>query len=344
MPNLRRLKAAKIRFLSLCERGKNLFPVIFKSDDSFELQTLVKDDDLEARGELTAVVYAPEVRDAEGDIASPDVIKQMAYDFMKDTREGTGIDIRHNEKALPKEQAYVAESFIIQKNDPRFSRFKNAKGENIDVSDGWGVVLKIEDKELKEKYKTGQWKGISMGGVAKVEVEKQTNPDSSVEKVFNLILSHLSPKGAIEMTSDEMKALLKESNESLAKSLSGTISGALSESLKSALQPLLKAEPKKEDTSEPIVFEGDPSDPEDVKKHLEKVEISKLDWNNPTQVQKYLAKIEKAKGQQNQDSGPSINAVPGNPAPTSKETKIGKAAANILKFIPSSEETSKKTG
>lgn len=36
------------------------------------------------------------------------------------------------------------------------------------------------------------------------------------------------------------------------------------------------------------VFEGDPSKPEDVQKHLAKIEAAKVDWTNPEAVKKHL--------------------------------------------------------
>lgn len=334
MPNLRRLKSAKIKFLSLCSQGKNQFPVIFKSDDRFEIEPLLKDDDFESKGELTAVVYAPEVVDAEGDVASSEVIKQMAYDFMKETRIGTGIDIRHNEIAVPKEHAYVAESFIIQKDDPRFNPFKNTKGKTVDVTGGWGVVIKIENEELKKKYKSGEWNGISMGGLGEKEIESSEDP---VEKVFKLLLSHLNPKGDIEMTTDELKQALKESNESLTKS----ISEALVKAIETKKSPEKSPESSPPKTPE-IPFEGDPTLAEDIKKHLEKIELAKVNWSDPVQVQRYLAKIEKAK--QTSMEGTSSNVPFVSNDPEQQTTKVSKGAAGILKFIPSSMESSKKTG
>jgi hypothetical protein len=158
----RRIKKAKINFLSLCPRGANQLPTILKDDGTFTLQTLVKaSEDFDVKGELLNVVYAPELRDSQGDIASAEVIKEAMYDSSK---SGMNIDIRHNNVAVPKDKAFIAESFIVQKGDARFADFKDYTGKAVDVTGAWATVVKIEDAELKRLYKTGEWNGVSMGG------------------------------------------------------------------------------------------------------------------------------------------------------------------------------------
>ena len=49
-------------------------------------------------------------------MASADVIREMAHDFMTEPR----IDVMHDGKALGTDKVSVAESFIVQKGDPRF--------------------------------------------------------------------------------------------------------------------------------------------------------------------------------------------------------------------------------
>ncbi|MEK7862881.1 MAG: XkdF-like putative serine protease domain-containing protein, partial [Chloroflexota bacterium] len=110
----RRIKKADVQFLSLCRRGMNQMPCLFKSDagdsgvGTIELSCLHKYD--EAKGELLFVAYAPELRDGEGDIADAAVIKEMAYSH---ARNGARLDVRHNLKPLEPKDAFMAESFII---------------------------------------------------------------------------------------------------------------------------------------------------------------------------------------------------------------------------------------
>ena len=117
----RRIRNAKITHVSLCQAGKNKLPVLYKADgkDRVRFESLAKaTDKFDDQGELLTVVYAPEHRDVDGDIASAEAIKKMAYSF---ARDGQGLDIEHDGKVLPREDAYVAESFLIAKGDERFA-------------------------------------------------------------------------------------------------------------------------------------------------------------------------------------------------------------------------------
>ena len=57
---------------------------------------------------------------------------------------GVEIDLRHDEKPLSKDQAYVAETFIVQKDDPRFAGMKDYNGFDVQIEGDWGVDIKIE--------------------------------------------------------------------------------------------------------------------------------------------------------------------------------------------------------
>lgn len=283
----RRFKKANINFLSLCPRGVNRLPVIYKAEGALlDLDTLVKasekfDDD----GELTAVVYAPELRDSEGDIASAAVIKDAMYEA---ARNGVNVDIRHNEKALPKTQAFIAESFIVQKNDARFNGMKDYSGQAVDVSGAWAVVIKIEDATLRKQYRSGEWNGISMGGTAAVEMEKSDDVLARLEKLLN------NRKEDIDMDKKELAEVLAESNK------------ALVESITKAIKP---TEPptKKEEDKPPVtaltlpIFKGDYGDPKTVKAHqlaMKKYNLAKaVDFNDEASVNTYLTELAKLSGE-----------------------------------------------
>ena len=282
---MRRIKKAKIAYISLVPKGANGFPVLYKSDcEEAEFRTLLKaSDDFDERGELTAVVFAPEIRDRQGDIASSGVVKQMAYDFQRD---GGQIDIRHDGKAVGTDRAYVAENFLIQKGDPRFQDMKDYEGKDVDVTGGWGMVIKIEDPDLRTQYRDGKWNGVSMAGPAELEPDDVNKSDLSylVDEFSKLI------KGEIDMDKKEMAELLKESNEDLAK----TLSTSIADSLKGLTK---KEEPEKDDVKKvDIEFEGDPTDPDDLKAHLAKIELAKLDMNDPNDIVKLIKRLEKDDG------------------------------------------------
>jgi hypothetical protein len=201
----RRIKKATVKFVSLVPRGANTLPVLYKSDGFVELCPLVKFD--VEKGELLAVVYAPEVRDAQGDVASSEVVREMAHSFAK---EGQALDVRHEGQALPREKAFVAENFIVQKGDVRFADWKDYSGQPIaDLSGAWAVLVKIEDPALRTLYREGKWAGVSLFGPAELELEKT---ESSAEEVLDALAKRL--KG--EVREDDVTITLEQLEKMLA--------------------------------------------------------------------------------------------------------------------------------
>lgn len=261
----RRIQKARIKFLSLCPRGKNKLPSIYKEDGAFEVQLLSKD--AQEDGELLALVYAPEFRDAEGDIASAEVIKDALYEAAK---SGYDLDLRHDGRALKREQAYVAEQFIVQKGDPRFEGLKDYDGNPVDPQGSWAVVIKIDDPQLRKLYREGSWQGVSMAGVAAVSTEKEDQILRAVAEIERTMTHE-----EISMTKEEILALVKE---------------AVVEATKQEPKP----EPEPEATSP--VFKGDPTDPVAVKAYrddLAKHQLSKElgEAKTPEAVDAVLAKL-----------------------------------------------------
>ncbi len=184
----RQILSGKVDFLSLCPLGANMLSTLYKSDDGnkkVELASISKE--MSEQGELICCVYAPDMTDSQGDTASAEVIKSFAYDY---AQNGGSLDINHNEKTLSNEDILVAESTIIQKGDPRFADMKDYEGYDVDVTGGWGVILKVESEDLRKFYRDGDWNGISMGGVAIVkDVE-----DVSIVKALKVFFSDLMNK------------------------------------------------------------------------------------------------------------------------------------------------------
>lgn len=212
----RRIKKARARFISFVPRGANGLSCLYKeADASVEFRTLSKLD--EDRGELLAVVYAPEIRDSQGDIASAEVIKDMAY---ASAREGVDLDIRHDGKVVDKSRAYIAERFIVQKGDERFAGWKNYDGQSVDVTGGWAVVTKIEDPALRAAYKAGAWNGVSLQGPAEVEIEKS---DIDVDAVAKALAERLKKEPG--MTLEELNKALDARESKLIETIVAKIAG-----------------------------------------------------------------------------------------------------------------------
>jgi hypothetical protein len=109
---------------------------------------------------ITAVVLKPEVTDAQGDILGKEVIQDAAYDFLaryRDSKDGTKLGYLHKEFNRPflLVESYVAPSplFINSRRVPEGS---------------WIMSVKVLDNEVWKLIKSGQIRGFSIGGKAKV--------------------------------------------------------------------------------------------------------------------------------------------------------------------------------
>lgn len=289
----RRIIKASVQFISLCPRGANRCPVMYKEDGQghklIDIDTLVKaTPGFDEQGELLAVVYPANLVDAQGDYADEAVVKQMLYDAAK---RGEEIDIRHDGKPVGNDRAFVAERFIVQKGDPRFADFKTYEGKPVDVTGSWATVLKIEDPKLREAYRKGEWNGVSMGGT--YAVEKSDDDNSLIRKFINALTGSSKPAPEIDMDAKEMKTLLAENNASLAKALTDTLVEA---------GVVLKPTKKGDDTGagdkpKAPVFKGDPMNKADVAKHQKALKAWKategVDWSDPDAVEAYMKSLGK---------------------------------------------------
>lgn len=275
----KRLKNPRIKWVSLCPAGKNGLPVLFKEDGSFEVQMLSK---MDSEGLLTALVYAPDLVDSDGDFADAETVKKMAYSFQQ---EGGQLDLRHNGKALDRDQAWVAETFIVQKGDPRFSEFRTRDGKAVDPTGSWGMVIKVEDPNLKKLYSEGKWHGVSLAG----EAEREDAGPGWFRRMFT------KPKESSKMEKED-RDLLKALQDGLAAQK------AQGESLAKAVEFLVKA--RQEDLTERAK-----ADAEAKKAALDKEKKDLQD--RAEKAEKELAELKKAKGVSNQTTADGK----GDPAP-----------------------------
>jgi hypothetical protein len=254
---MKKIKRAKVTRVALCRRGKNGMKTLFKAEGkpdakgnvegTVEVGALVKGDNIE-QGELLAVVYAPNKPDADGDFADAEVIKSMQRGYMRDHQE---LDIEHEGKALTREQAYVAESFLIAKGDDRFKSWKQYDGTPTgDLTGAWGVVIQIEDPALRKAFREDGWDGVSLFGTAAVE---QVDTKAASQRVAERLSAALNKKDKLDMDKEAMLELLKSFGATLKE------------------QILSELKPKKEEVAakaviEPPSFEGDPTNPTDLEK------------------------------------------------------------------------------
>ena len=238
---MRRIKRANVEFISLVPRGANKLPVMYKAEDkTFEFNSMVKAD--MDKGEILACVYAPNHEDTHGEGADAEVIQDAAHRAM---RNGIKIDLRHDGRPLTKEQAFVAESFIIQAGDSRFAGLTDKDGAAVDATGGWGVLLKINDPDLRMKYRNGVWQGVSMGGSYELAKGRRPKSSNSLLRALaealglkNSFAHHsVSLHGDVDMTSPT--ALTKEDlntfKADLMKEVAGTVKTLIKEANDDAL-------------------------------------------------------------------------------------------------------------
>lgn len=299
---MKRIKKAKVKYISLCPKGKNKLPTLYKEDgaDYLDLPMLLcKGPDFDDKGELLAVVYMPENPDADEHVASADVIKEMAYDFQKEDGQ---IDIRHDGKPVDKDRAFLAETFIVQKGDPRFSELRDYNGENVDATDSWGVVIKLEDPELRKAYREDGWQGVSLAGPALLV-------DETKEDTSNL---------EYEMKPEELEQVLEKNNSSVLDGLKSLVkelfTGKTEKSTEEpAPKPVAKEEPETPKEELEPVFKGDITNPEDVEAHCQALEAfelkKKLKLNDPVALRKHLDSLKKSKGDPKKEENPEVAAI-----------------------------------
>jgi hypothetical protein len=246
---MRRIRKATIKAVSLVSRGANLMPVLYKADEGIaEFSTLSK---VGSEGLITTVVYPRDYRDGQGDTADEAVVKEMAYSH---AREGFTLDVHHDGKVLKHDQAFVAESFIIQKGDERFKNWTDTKGQPVDVTGSWAQIIKVEDTELRKKLESGEIAGVSIFGPAVVTFEK----GDELEREF---MRRMRGESSVDET--KLATMLKAQTDAI---------GGLFEKLVKELKPAPAAPP----SDETIKFEGDPANLADLQKHAAKLARAEL--------------------------------------------------------------------
>src|SRR5690606_31643251 len=119
MPNKKKrfLKSVNVNFISLVDKGANQKTIIYKSankpanEDNYHKTIAIKKTDAD-KHEVYGIVYSPNEVDTEGDFTSAEVIKEMAYGFMK-AGQTANVDKQHDYKP---DDGFVAQSWIVQKN------------------------------------------------------------------------------------------------------------------------------------------------------------------------------------------------------------------------------------
>lgn len=264
------LKGGQITFVALCPRGANYLQAVYKAEGGVVMQhaLLKATPEQVEKGEVLALVYAPGRVDADGEWAGAEVVKELAYSH---ARNGLRLNVQHGDEILTPDQAYVAETFLVQKGDPRFKDAVDVDGNKVEAEGAWAQVIKLLDPKLKSLYKEGGWAGVSMEGAAP---KKAGEPPIKKEG---------------DMNEEQIK----------------TVAEAVAKAVVAGVAPLLKAkEPEtvvKAQEDEDLTFKGDPTSLKDVRAHRAKLakaqakaQAKDLDWTDPEVVEAYEEGLQKA--------------------------------------------------
>ncbi|MDR1451364.1 MAG: XkdF-like putative serine protease domain-containing protein [Helicobacteraceae bacterium] len=228
---MKRLKNIEITHISLVKAGANNKEAIYKSKEGepseSRLSRVFKSDG--ERGALYGIVYSPDEVDSQGEFAEAAEIEKAAYGFMK-SLNAKNVDREHS---FQSEDAFVAESWLVRKNDAIFG------GEPIG---SWAVVIKLESDALKEAVKKGEIKGLSMAGTADREEVAKDSGDGALKSLIKGLLDAIKSSKGSEMNKEKVKegeAIGRSPSEGIAK---GEAIGekTAAEVIKAALEPIVK--------------------------------------------------------------------------------------------------------
>ena len=172
----RRLKKVEANFISLVGKGANNKIIIYKSandsiGEQFQKQIEIRKID-EDQHMVYGIVYSPDEVDLQGDLASADVIKDMAYNFMKNAKTNN-VDQQHN---FVSDEGFVAESWLTKQADPVFP---------LEKEGCWAVGIKVEKDDTWQLVKNGVITGLSLAGLA--VVEEVTKSEGKIPTVASLV-------------------------------------------------------------------------------------------------------------------------------------------------------------
>jgi len=200
----RKLKDIRVMFISLVARPATGKALALKGE-AFAVQFEIRKTDEELK-RAYGIVYAPEQTDAQGDWTDAAEIRKAADEWMAGGR-AKNVDQGHSFK---KENAFVAESWLVRKGDPLFP----------DEPEGaWAVGIQVTDEGLWANLKKGDLTGISLAGWARSEParKQEEEPPGWFTRFFK------KDKGENPMEKELLDAVkaLGDKVEALAKSIEG---------------------------------------------------------------------------------------------------------------------------
>lgn len=293
-----RLRWANVQFVSFVGKGANGQPLLIKDAEQLDsLDLLCKADPL--KGEVTTIVMVKDRTDAHGMGADAEAIRSAAHSF---AGNGFQLDLRHNGRALSRDEAHVVESFIIQKGDERFADWKDDAGAPVDATGSWAIIYKVKSPALLADMTAGKLGGVSIYGEGLVELAKAAD-DELAERLLKRL------RGETSVDETKMAAMI---DAALTKHV-GQITSRLSVLEDASTQALLK----KQKDGEAPKFTGDPTDLKALAAHRLALErhalVKSVDLNDPVAI----AELEK-----------KLSAASGGETPEQKLARLEKAATD----------------
>lgn len=264
MPKTKKLKDIAITHISLVKAGANGKAIIYKSADAtptYDKQIVIKKTDNE-KGIVYGIVYSPNEVDTDGEFTDANEIVKAAYGFMK-AKNTTNVDKQHS---FENEKAFVAESWIVKKNDSIFPDEKEGS---------WAVAIKLEDDELKKAVKDGEIAGISMAGTAqKEDVEKADEKSFSLSDLLD-VFTKLFSSTSVNLSGHVYNDKINKQEDELKKE-------DIEAAVKVAVEPFIKSVKDLEGKVETL---------EKEKKEIEDLLKQSKQNNNPEKIEKTESKI-----------------------------------------------------
>lgn len=136
--------------MSLCEQFVNKSTEKAITEEMPVLKSIDSDKKL-----FTAVVLRPDVPDAHGDIYDADVVEKACHDYNQFCRQGNLQHLIQTDLMIPVE-SWIAKSDMTL-------------GEGTILKGDWVMTAKVENDEIWDMCKSGEFTGFSIGCKSLVE-------------------------------------------------------------------------------------------------------------------------------------------------------------------------------
>jgi len=198
MPKITKLKDIDISFVSFVKKGANRKKIIWKSDTGdIEMTVAIAKTDNEKRL-VYGVVYSPDEVDTQNEYTTAEEIEKAAHKFLQNLRQ-ENIDVNHT---FEKVNAIAVESYIAKKDESDIIPGATAGS--------WVIAIKVNDDQLWESVKKGEYEAFSMAGYA-AKISKQADESFSYNIYANNIKEFL---GKMKTT---LKSILSETKTDVEK-------------------------------------------------------------------------------------------------------------------------------